>query len=132
RGRDLEPPLHAGRERANEALAPAAELDQGKHLVDALAALRRRHAVDEAVEVEVLEQRETVVEAWFLEYHAEVAPRVERVLDHIDAIDAGNAAVGPQDRAEDVQQGGLAGPVGTEQRKQLVRTHREADIVERE
>ena len=68
---DLEAALHAGGERAHQPLAPVGELDQRQHLVDALAAQRSRHAVDEAVEVQVLVEREAVVEARLLEHDAE-------------------------------------------------------------
>ncbi len=103
-----------------------------QHFVDPAFSPRRRHAVDEAVEVEVLVYGEAVVERGLLEHHAEAAPRLQRLGDDVDAADPRRAAVGLEDGAEDVEQRGLAGAVGAEQREQLVRTHREADIVERQ
>ena len=129
---DLEPALHAGGERSHQPVAPVGKLDEREHVSDAFAARRRRDAIDETVKVEVFVKRETVIEARFLEHNAEMSPPVERMLDQIDAADAGGAAVGPQNRAQNVQQRGLAGAVGAEQREQLVRPHLEAHVVERE
>ena len=96
--------------------------------------LRRagRHAVDEPVEIEVLVDRQAVVERRLLEHHAEAAPRRQRLGDDVDAADPRGAAVGLEDGAEDVEQRRLAGAVRPEQREQLVAADREADIVERE
>src|SRR5262249_32773809 len=82
-------------------------------------------------EIQVLVEREPVVEARLLEHDAEVAAAFNRILDDVDAVDQRLAAVRPQDGAEDVQQRRLAGTIGPEQRKQLARRHLEAHIVER-
>ena len=132
RARDLEPSFHAGRERPHQAVAPLRELDQMQHLVDPALAPRRRHAIDEAVEIEVLVHGQAIVERGLLEHHAEAAPRLQRMGDDVDAADPRGAAVGLEDGAEDVEQRGLAGAVRAEQREQLVRPHREADIVQRQ
>src|SRR5262245_4507211 len=129
---DLEPPLHPRRQGAHKALAPVGELDEGEHLVDALPSQNRRHAVDEAVEIQVLAERQTIIETRLLEHDAQVPAAFDRILDDVDAVNPSRAAVGPQDGAEDVQQGCLAGAVRAEQREQLVGLHIEADIVERE
>src|SRR5262245_7829664 len=129
--RDLEPSLHASGERAHQALAPVEQLDEHEHVLDAKAALGRRHAVDQAVEIEVLVKREAVVEGRLLEHDAEALPRGERLFHHIDAADAGGPAVGLQDGAKDMPESGLAGAVGAEQREQLTRPYREAYVVER-
>ena len=129
---DLEPPLHAGRKRAHQAVAPVGKLDELQQFVDAAAAPRARHAIDEAMEIEVLVDRQAVVEARLLEHHAEAAPRLQRPGDDIDAVDGGAAAVGPEDGAEDVQQRRLAGAVRAEQREQFAAADVEADCVERQ
>jgi hypothetical protein len=129
---DLQSAFHAGRERAHQAVAPVRELDERQQLVDAALAPRRGHAINEAVEIEVLEHGEPVVEARLLEHDAEIAPRLPRMGDDVDAIDGGAAAIGLEDRAQDVEERRLAGAVGTEEREQFVRLHREADGIERE
>src|SRR5262249_3214779 len=77
---NFEPALHAGGERAHQAFAPIGEFDERKHLVDAFPSLRSRHSVDKAVEIQVLVEREAIVEAWLLEYDSEIAPAFERML----------------------------------------------------
>ena len=129
---DLQPAFHAGGERAHQAVAPVGEFDQRQQFVDAAFAPRRRHAIDEAVEIEILVDGQPVVEARLLEHDAETLPRLQRAGDHVDAVDAGAAAVRPEDGAQDVQQRGLAGAVGAKQREQLVRRDRKADRIERE
>ena len=52
--------------------------------------------------------------------------------DHVDAADPRRAAVGTQDRAEDVHQRRLAGAVRAEQREQLAVAHVKAHRVERQ
>ncbi len=74
--------------RAHQPLPPVGELDQRQHLVDALAPQCCRHAIDEAVEVQVLVEGEPVVEARLLEHDANVAAAFHRILDDIDAVDA--------------------------------------------
>src|SRR5262249_36280638 len=129
---DFKAPLHARRQGAHEALPPVGELHEREHLVDALPSQRGRHAIDEAVEVQVLVERQAIVEARLLEHDAKIPTTLDWILDDIDAVDAGGAAVGPQDGAKDVQQGRLAGAVGAKQREQLIRLHLEADIIESE
>jgi hypothetical protein len=129
---DLEPSLHARGERPHHVPAPFRELDEVEHRLDPAAALRRRDAIDQPVEIEVLVQGQAIVEARLLEHDAEAAPGRQRILHHVDAVDAGAAAVGPQDGAEDMSQGGLAGAIGPEQREQFVAAHLEADVVQRQ
>src|SRR6516162_6256092 len=126
--RDFEPALHAGRERPHQAFAPIRELDEMQHLVDPALAPRRRHAIDEAMEVEIFIYGQAIVERRLLEHHAETAPRLQRVRDHVDAADPRGAAVGLEDGAEDVEQRGLAGAIRAEQRELLVRSYRQADL----
>ena len=132
RARNFEPALHAGGKRADQPLAPLRELDQRQHVGDARPPRCGRDAVDEAVEVEVLIQGETVVEARLLKDDAEVAPPIERIFDHVDAADARGAAVGLENGAQDVQQRGLAGAIGAKQREQFARPYLKAHIVERQ
>ena len=92
--RDLEPPLHAGGERPHQGVAPIRELDEMQHLVDPALAPRRRHAIDEAMEIEVLVDGQAIVEGRLLEHDAEAAPRLQRVGDDVDAADPRGAASG--------------------------------------
>ena len=82
-------------------------------------AARARHAVDEAVQVEVLAHRQPVVEARLLEDDAELLPRLERLAHHVEAADPRRAAVRRGDGAEDVHQRRLARAVRAEQREEL-------------
>jgi len=84
------------------------------------------------VEVEILVYREAIVERGLLEHNAQAAPCLQGLGDDIDAADARGSAVGPEDGAENVEQGRLAGAVRSEQREQLVAADREAHIVQRE
>ena len=72
RARDLEPPLHAGGERAHQPLAPFASSTRAS--ISSMRARRtaRGHAVDEPVELEILLDRQAVVEARLLEHDAEM------------------------------------------------------------
>ena len=71
---DLQPALHARGERPHQCSAPFREFDELEHLLDPAPPLRRRDAIDEPVEIEVLVQGQAIVEARLLEDDAEAAP----------------------------------------------------------
>jgi hypothetical protein len=93
-----------------------------EHRLDPAAPLRRRDAIDEPVEIEVLVKRQTIVEARLLEHDAEVCAR--------PASGFLNTSMPLMRRCrcraagwcrEYVPQGGLARAIGAEQREQLAR-----------
>src|SRR6202521_2652022 len=57
--RDLEPALHASRICPYLRAGAIGQLQELKHLIDALAADQAGHAVDEGVELEVLDRKST-------------------------------------------------------------------------
>ena len=70
---DLEPALHARGQRPHRLVGPVGQLDQRQHFLDALPPQLARHAEHQPVQVEVLANRQPVVEARLLEDDAETA-----------------------------------------------------------
>src|SRR3979409_2132479 len=77
--RDFQPPLHAPRVRPSLRCSWVCQMAQAEHLVDPLAPLGGRHAVDEGVELEVLPSGQLVVQGRILEDKADALPHCCRI-----------------------------------------------------
>ncbi len=132
RPRDFDPPLHAGRQRPHQGVTPILKFDEREQLVDALASSRRRHLIDQPMEIEVLEHGQPVVDARFLKHHAQMTACHPGLPRHVESGQRDGAGIRRQDSAEDVDQRRLAGSVGPQQREQLVRPYLQADVIERD
>src|SRR5690606_34615162 len=82
--------------------------------------------------VDVLARAEPFVEAARVRQHPEAAAYRGGITGGVDAVDAHGAAVGPHQRVEHAQRGGLAGTVGTEQAGDLAVARAERDAVDRD
>src|SRR5207245_3186371 len=105
--RDLEAPLHAAGEGLHERVGAVGKLDDAEELVDALPPDRCGHAVDAAMQVEVLAGGQLVVERGVLEDEADAPANRSRILRDVDAGDARLPGGRPQQRAEDADGGRL-------------------------
>ncbi len=132
RPRDFDPPLHARRERPHQRVTPILKLDEREQLVDALAARRCRHLIDQPMKIEVLEHGQPVVDARFLKHDAQMTACHPGLPRHVETSQRDGAGIRRQDGAEDVDQRRLAGPVGSKQREQLVRLYLQADPIKRD
>jgi hypothetical protein len=81
-------------------------------------------------EHEVLPAGEDLVDGGELPGEADRPPHLRRVRDHVEAVDAERASVEAEERREDAHDGGLAGPVGAEQREDGARWDVEVDVAE--
>ena len=131
RARDLEAPLHAAGERADDRVAHAGEADPRELLLGSVAALAARDAEDGAVEVEVLAGSQPVVERRILEDDAARATDGEGVGLHVVAIDEGATGARGEERREDLDGGALAGAVGAEQREERPGANGEVERLQR-
>ena len=100
-------------------------------LADSLLPGRGRHAVDEAVELQVLARRELVVERGVLEDQADAAPHLVGLAGDIDAGDLDLPGGGLEQGAEDADGGRLAGAVGPQEAKDLTLRDIEVDAPNR-
>ena len=96
-------------------LAASIELEALQQLVGAALRLAAGHVVQLAHHLQVLEAGEVLVDGGVLPRQADLRAERRGVLHHVQADDAGGAAVGLEQRGEDADGGGLAGPVGSEQ-----------------
>src|SRR5262249_52017105 len=131
-GARRQPLLHAARPAAREraALALAA-----RELQPPLLASRppiARHPVDAGEEIEVLLDREVVVERELLGHVAELLPDVLRTQLTDLARQSHLARARRQQAAEHLDRGGLARPVGAEQSVDLAVAHLEIDALDRD
>jgi hypothetical protein len=79
--------------------------------------------VDLALKAQVLDAGGLAVDARALADAADRPPHGARIAQHVVARDAGGAGVGPRQRGEDPDGGGLAGAVGAEQAEDRARGH---------
>src|ERR1700693_926666 len=103
------------------------ELQQLQHLIDALAARRGGHAVDEGMEFEVLAPGQLVVERRVLKNEATPLAYAGGVLHDINPCHACCAGGRRQQGAQDRDRGRLARAVGSEAAEYLTTMHLEID-----
>lgn len=119
---------HAGRVFAERRVA---ELDSREQRVDSFSRLRRRESLQRGEELQVLPPREAPVERSLVGGHqAAEPPRLQRVAGRVDGADLHAPRVGQDQRAEHLQQRGLACAVRAHQREQPSPRHVEIDAVE--
>src|SRR4029079_8712529 len=117
--RDLEAPGHPAREGGDAARAPIPQLHHLEDVLEALLGRVARHAVQLRVEPEVLLRREVLVERRVLEDQADVPADVGRAAHDVEPGDRRAAAGRPEQRAQDVDGGRLAGAVRPEEPERL-------------
>ena len=109
-------------------LPPLGQFHQLQQRLDPLPPQLTGNSVDQTMKVQVLVHGQTVVEARILKDHTDVPAGPCGLRDHVEIADAHGTAVRLQDGGQDVQQGGLAGSVGTQQREQLLALDIEGDV----
>ena len=114
----------------DHAAAPLGQADQLQHVVDAAVELAPGHAVELAVEAQVLLGGEVDVERRVLEDQADAAADVVPLGAHVVAGDPGAAGGRPGQRAQDLDRGGLARAVGAEEAEGLARLDPEVDAAD--
>jgi len=127
---DVESPLHAAREGADDAVGRLAEAEAAEQLVDAPFELRAAHALQPAAQTQVLARRRLAVGASALGHHADAAPHLGGVRADVVAGDRRAALVGARQRREDADRRGLAGAVRPEKAEDRALLHRERQAVE--
>src|SRR5260370_11451500 len=103
------------------------ELEQRQHLVDALAALAGRNAIEPRVELEVLATGQHVIEGRVLEDETDALPDSSRVADDVDAGHLRGTRCWREQRAQDRDRRRLAGAVRAQESKYLAVPDREID-----
>ena len=105
-------------------------LDPGQrlHLARALCSALAGETVHARIEIDVLGDRQVLVEAELLRHVADVPPDLRRILANIHAQDAARAFGRPQQSAERLDDGGFAGSVRTQESKQLSLADLEAHV----
>ena len=116
-GGEVEPPAHAAGVGADPAAAGVAELEAAQQLAGPGAGGSAAEALQAAHHAEVLLPGLELVDGGVLPGEADRAADAAAVGDDVEPGDAGRARVRPQQRAEQPHGGGLARPVGAEQRE---------------
>ena len=112
--RDVEPALHPAGVAAHDPVGRVGEPDELEQLVHALLQLGAAHAVDPALQHQVLAAGGLAVEPRLLGHVAERAPGPVRVPDDVVPGDGRAARVGLRQRREDADGRRLAGSVRAE------------------
>ena len=102
---------------------------QRDQLVIALLERRAAQAVPAAVEAEVLVRGQLVIEGELLRHIADHAFDLLQVARHIQAGDARLTVAGPEQAAEQADDGGFAGAIGTQETEDGALADLEADVV---
>ena len=124
------PPLHPARERAHVDFGFGSEVEVPHHLVDPRAIVA--HSEIARLEAQGLAHGEERIEYQFLRDDPEGATRGAIVGAHIMAHHPGRAPVGARETRENAYQGGLTGPIGSEQPEKLSLPDLEVDPRERQ
>ena len=128
---DLQAAFHAPGEGFHQGLAPVRQVDDLKHLLHALFQHRAGDVIEQAVELEILFCRQSIIQRWVLEDDADGAPHLGRVLDHIMPGQGGTATAGLEQGAEDLDGGRLARPIGADKAEHLTLADAEAHLIDR-
>jgi hypothetical protein len=114
RGGEVEAPAHPARVFLEDPAGGIGEIE----LVEELGRPRPRFAAAQAAQApdhhQVLPARQDLVDGGVLSRHADVALNGGRLPDHVVTGDPGPAAVGPGQRGQNPDSGGLARPVRPE------------------
>ncbi len=94
------------------------------------ARLRRVHAEEPAVVVEVLPDRQRAVEGVRLRYHADERLGLGGVLPHVDPADEGSTRGRHDPGGEHAGGSGLAGAVRSEQAEDLAAVHGQVELID--
>ena len=129
--RNVEPPLHPTGVAARDAVGGLAQADELEQFVDAGAQGRAGHAVDPALEHEVLAPGRLPVHAGLLCDVPDRAAHAVRVANDVFAGDDRASGVGSRQRRERAHGRRLAGAVRAEQSEHLAVADGERDAVER-
>src|SRR5271157_1276446 len=113
--RDLQPAAHTARVRRDQVLGALREPYQLEQPLRALAALPPGHAVELAIDVDILPSGEVEVGSHRLRDDADRFAHAARMAYRVVAGDVGLALGRPEQRGEHPDDRGLAGAVGTEQ-----------------
>src|SRR5262249_49018827 len=132
RGAERHALLPAARQAACELAAPALEAGGLQHPLLAGRPPLPRALVDAGKEIEVLVDREIVVERKLLGHVAELLPDVLRTQLADLACQSHLARAGRQQATEHLDRGGLARTVGAEQSEDLAVAHLEIDALDRD
>ena len=129
--RDVELALHAARVRAHEALLRIGEAEPLEQLLRARRHLTPRHAVQVALQLEVLDAGRLGVDAVLLADDADRLPDAERLPHDVVPGNDRAALVGLGQRRQDLHRRRLAGAIRAEQPEDRAALDREAHAVER-
>ena len=129
--RDVEPALHAARVAPDDPVGGVRDPDEVEQLVDAAAEHVPRHALDPALEQEVLTAGRLAVDARLLRDVADRPPHAVRLADDVVAGDERAAGIRLRQRRQDPHRRRLPRAVRPEQAEDLACAHREGDAGER-
>src|ERR1700730_19256505 len=125
-----DPLLEAAGEGVDRLVAAIREVDQLEQVVDDNLASLPGLPVAGGVEVEILANRELVVDAEEVGHVAEPAVNTLRFPAHVGAVDEGAAGGRLEKCGEDSQSGRLARAVGSDEAEDLSLRDAERDVVE--
>ena len=131
RPRELDPAALAAAEGPRTVPRAVGQAQMTQVLRDPRARLGARKAVQAGVKPQIAGDRHVEVQRRLLEHHAEAGERRHGVAADVAAVDGDFAAVGDEQAGEQLEQGGLAGAVGPEQRDELAGVDAQVDAVER-
>jgi len=129
--RDVQPPFHAARIAADDPVGCVLDPDQAEQLVHALAQGAAVHALDAALEHQVLAPCRLAVDARALRDIADCSPDRIGLVDDVVEDDLGASFVRFRQRRQHLDRRRLARAVRTEQAEDLSFAHAERDAVER-
>jgi hypothetical protein len=124
--------LPAARERARELVAPLAQADLREQGLDPLRALLGRQVVDPAVKLQVLLDRQVLVQAEALRHVTDALFDLLGLLGDVEADHAPPAARWIEDPAQHADRGGLARAVRSEHTEDLAAIDRQRHVAHRD
>ncbi len=127
---EFQPAGHPAGVLADRLVAVGGEVHQVEDRLDALAPVLATHPVQPAVEPEVLEAGELLVEGGFLEDDADTRPDRAGCVADVVAGDAGGPLARPEEGTQGVDERRLAGAVRPQQAQYLALGDRDRDVVD--
>ena len=118
-GAEVEPPAHASRIGAHEPFGGLDEIELLEHPLGARARRSPVLTVEAGDQLEVLASAHRGLDGGELAGEAEQPPHAIGLAAHVMSKDAQRARVGPQQRRDGADEGGLAGPVRAEHGRHL-------------
>src|SRR5665213_1408050 len=127
---DLDAPAHAAAETLDALGGAVAQADRRQRLLDAPAQIRAAQAVEMSLADEIFLGGQLLVEAWRLEYDADLPADFIARFCRVQAEQAHMAGGDGDERREDAEEGGLARAVGAKKAEDIAVVDLQGEVVQ--